>query len=301
MTWGRMYSVWAQLAAGTKRMSVSGRTKFNGPVKAVVLDWSGTTADAHVLAPAVVFQEVFAKHGCPISMTEARGPMGLRKDLHISKILEIPDVQERWKKLKGRAVDVAKDTATLFEDFVPMQLAVLDKYSTLLPGAADTVTGLQKSGIKVGSTTGFTKVMVDILLKNAAEQGYTPDFSCAGDEVEANMGFRPAPFMLYRNLCHLGVWPIESVVKVDDTVGGVGEGINAGCWAVGIANWSNYTNIDSLEQWDAMSDAERADRQDTSRAKLIRESGAHYIIDNISDLPTVVEDVNRRLANGEKP
>lgn len=58
--------------------------------------------DMHVIAPAVVFYEVFKKHGVEITMKEARLPMGLRKDLHIKKILEIPEVKERWILKKGR-------------------------------------------------------------------------------------------------------------------------------------------------------------------------------------------------------
>ena len=56
---------------------------YKGTLKAAILDWSGTTADKYVLAPAVVFYDVFQKHKVPISMEEARAPMGLRKDLHI--------------------------------------------------------------------------------------------------------------------------------------------------------------------------------------------------------------------------
>ena len=56
---------------------------YRGKVKGMVLDWSGTVADAYVVAPAVVFVQVFKKHGVEISMPEACGPMGLRKDLHI--------------------------------------------------------------------------------------------------------------------------------------------------------------------------------------------------------------------------
>ena len=52
---------------------------YRGKVKALVLDWSGTTADAYVLAPAIVFVEVFKKQGVEISMEEARGPMGLEE------------------------------------------------------------------------------------------------------------------------------------------------------------------------------------------------------------------------------
>ncbi|GFN78185.1 phosphonoacetaldehyde hydrolase-like [Plakobranchus ocellatus] len=56
---------------------------YVGPVKACILDWSGTTVDRYVLAPAVVFVEVFGKYKVPITMAESRQPMGLRKDLHI--------------------------------------------------------------------------------------------------------------------------------------------------------------------------------------------------------------------------
>ena len=97
------------------------RKQFRGPVGAAILDWSGTTADAHVIAPAVAFCEVFAKHGVPISMAEARKPMGLRKDLHIEKILEIPQVHQRWIDIKG--FKPTKETVDLlFADFVPMQV-----------------------------------------------------------------------------------------------------------------------------------------------------------------------------------
>jgi len=279
---------------------LAARPRFRGPLKAAILDWSGTTLDAHVLAPAVVFCEVFKKHGVPISMKEARGPMGLRKDLHIAEILKLPAVSDRWSKAKGKTPDEST-VATLFKDFVPMQMDVLDKYSTLLPRTVETVNKLRDEyKLKIGCTTGFTRVMVDKLLENAQQQGYYPDTTVAGDDVPYNMGFRPAPFMVYQNLCNLGVFPIQSVVKVDDTVSGVGEGLNAGCWAVGIAGHSNYTDIDSLEQWASMSAKEKAERVAVSRDKL-KASGAHYVIDDIWQLVDVVQDINSRLANQEQP
>ena len=97
-----------------------------------------------------------------------------------------------------------------------------------------------------------------------------------------------------------GVFPIESVLKVDDTLGGVGEGLNAGCWTAGLANWSNYTDVDSLEQWEAMPAAERAERQAKSR-EILNGSGAHYVVDDINDLPMVCADINARMLKGERP
>jgi len=225
-------------------------------------------------------------------MVEARKPMGLRKDLHIGKILEDPAVIKRWTDIKGKP-PAPSDVDVLFKDFVPMQMGCLDKYSTIIPGVVETVNILRNEyKCKIGSTTGFTKLMVDKLLENTKKQGYAPDTSVAGDEVPNNMGWRPAPFMVYQNLVNLGVFPIESVVKVDDTIGGVGEGLNAGCWSVAIAGLSNYTNVDSLEEWDEMSGLEKKERVDMSRNKLIKESGAHYIVDAITDLPTVILDIN---------
>jgi phosphonoacetaldehyde hydrolase len=273
---------------------------YNGRVKACILDWSGTTADAHVLAPAVAFVDAFKKHGVEISMKEAREPMGLRKDLHIKKILEIPEVNKRWFQIKGNN-PTDNDAENIFNDFVPMQLECLPKYSTLIPGVPETINRLRNDyNIKIGSTTGFTKNMVDVLLEKSKEQGYVPDSSVAGDEVANDMGVRPKPFMIYQNLLQLKISPIQSVVKVDDTVSGVGEGLNAGCWAVGIAGLSNYTDIDSLEQWEEMSSEERRERVEQSREILLK-SGAHYVIDDFTSLPDVIDDINIRLSNCETP
>lgn len=276
------------------------QTPYMGKVKAVILDWSGTTADAFVIAPAVVFVEVFKQFGVPISMAEARKPMGLRKDLHIGEILQDRRVKTKWINVKGKE-PCQQDVDEMFEQFVSMQVECLPKYTKLLPGITETVRSLQQKEIKIGSTTGFTKVMVDVLLKDAAAQGYIPCTSVAGDEVPNNMGFRPAPFMVYQNLLNLGVYPIQSVVKVDDTVSGVMEGVNAGCWAIGVANWSNYMNIDSMEQWENMSSEQKEQRINESKNKLIKESNAHYIIDDLTILPKVIEDIENRMSKGERP
>lgn len=270
---------------------------YRGGVKAMILDWSGTLADAYVIAPAVVFVEVFRKHQVPISMAEARGPMGLRKDLHIQKLLEVPEIAARWQKIKGHAPGPA-DTEALFADFVPMQLACLQDYAALLPGVKDVCLRLQGRNIKLGTTTGFTRSMVDVLNANAIREGLNLDVTVAGDEVKH--GARPAPHMVYRNLDLLGIDPIESVVKVDDTVSGVGEALNAGCWGVGVSRYSNYMDIDSLEHEKQLDANEIARRHRLSHDILVK-SGAHYVIDSLVDIEPVLADIERRLANGEKP
>ena len=230
-------------------------------------------------------------------MEEARGPMGLRKDLHIKALTETPEIRGRWAEIKGKDPDQG-DVDAMFADFVPMQLDCLGDYTALLPGVAEVVQRLQKQGIKIGSTTGFVRPMVDILEEDAKKQGSLPDASVAGDEVEH--GARPKPFMVYRNLDLMDIHPIQSVVKVDDTGSGVGEGLEAGCWAVGIARYSNYLNINSIAEADEISAEEFQDRLAFTRDQLWR-TGAHYVIDEPIELLGVIDDMNARLASGEKP
>ena len=205
---------------------------YQGKIKAIILDWAGTVLDCGVYSPAVVFIKVFEQEGVPISMEEAREPMGRHKKVHIRMIKQIDAVRKRWKEHFGRNPN-SEDVERMFENFVPQQLACLEEYSQMITGAVDTVNILQKDmNLKIGSTTGFTTPMVDILKKIAAENGYIPDCYVAADEVPQA---RPYPYMVWLNAIKLDINPIAAIVKVDDTVDGVREGTSAGCWSIGLA------------------------------------------------------------------
>lgn len=272
--------------------------RYQGPVRGVILDWSGTVCDAYVMAPARVFVEVFGWAGVEISMSEARQPMGLPKDLHIRELLRVPAIRRRWRTVHGRNPD-DNDARALFAQFEPRQIQCLPEYATLLPGVVEMAAKLQGDyGVKIGVTTGFMRSMVDVLLESARNQGFSPDCTVAGDEVAH--GARPRPFMLYRNLELLDVHPVQSVVKVDDTVSGVGEGLEGGCWSVGIARYSNYMGADTLEQARSWTSEQMGERLKEAR-RLLREAGAHFVIDEPLELVGVVDEINRRLGRGESP
>jgi len=274
------------------------KQQYTGPLRAAILDWSGTTTDRYVIAPAVVFQEVFEKMNVPITMEEARAPMGLRKDLHIEAITNIKSVRVRWQHHYNRPPN-KKDVKEMFKHFVPAQIKCLPEYSQIIPGTREAVNRLRNGlKLKIGVTTGFTRPMADVLLKALKAQGYEPDVDVTGDEVEN--GARPQPFMVYKNLERLGIFPIQSVVKVDDTVGGIGEGLNAGCWTVGLSRYSNYMNINSYDEERKLSDSE-IDRRHCKSKEILEGSGAHYVIDSIKELPDVCYEINQKLANGIHP
>nr|XP_006817997.1 PREDICTED: uncharacterized protein LOC100376424 [Saccoglossus kowalevskii] len=277
------------------RMEYHCKCTYTGRVKAVVFDWAGTVVDCGVFAPVLTFVKIFKNEGVPITDEEARGPMGTHKRVHIQKVLENEGVKSRWVAHYGKPPTEA-DIDRMYKQFVPIQLESLKNYSNVIPGTLEVVEKLRQDGIKIGSSTGYPTPIVDMLKPIATKQGYTPDCYVAADEVPQA---RPCPYMVWLNAIKLDVHPIEAIVKVDDTVDGVKEGITAGCWSIGVAKTGNYVAA-SEEQLKEMESVEFERRMKNAYTKLI-DSGAHYVIDSIVDLPEVIDDINRRLARGEKP
>jgi phosphonoacetaldehyde hydrolase len=262
---------------------------------AVVFDWAGTTVDFGSRAPMGAFVEVFREFGVTISIEEARGPMGLPKWHHIQALLADPSIAERWAAAHGGAPTDA-DVDKITEVFVPLNTRVVTDYAELIPGTVATVEAIRARGLKVGSTTGYTRPIMERLWPAAAEQGYAPDnLVCAGDLAAG----RPTPLMMYRTFLDLGVHPASSVVKVDDTEPGIAEGLAAGTWTVGVAVSGNAMGL-SREELEALSPDEFKTRRAAAVSTLAR-AGAHVVIDSIADLLPVLDDFEGRLLRGERP
>ena len=268
---------------------------YTGPLRAVVFDWAGTLIDFGCRAPAAVFQLVFSEAGVPVTEAETRAPMGLPKRDHIAAVGRAPRVAAAWREAHGR--DFGEDDVdALYEVFLPRQIDVVGQYADAIPGAVEAVAAARARGLAVGSTTGYTRDIMEICLARAAEQGLTVDaLACAGDLPRG----RPGPYLLWRVLTDLAVYPPEAVVKVGDTPADVEEGLNAGTWVVAVAACGNETGLSATELA-ALPDAERALRVDRARTVLAR-AGAHAVIDTTADLPAVLNDLSARLTRGERP
>jgi phosphonoacetaldehyde hydrolase len=268
---------------------------YRGRLQAVLLDWAGTTMDFGCIAPAVVFVEVFKRKGVPISMEEARAPMGAHKRVHIERITQLESVRRRWQEKHGRLPNDG-DVEAMFKEFIPLQLQCLSDYSQMIPGALDTVNALRKRGYKIGSTTGYTTEMMKINLADAKKQGYEPDSTvCASDVPQG----RPYPFMCLQNAINLGVSPVEACVKIDDTRPGVEEGLNAGMWTIGLAISGNEIGL-SLAEWKKLPKPDQERLRQGAYTRMYQ-SGAHYVVDAIADIMPCIDDIEARLARGERP
>ena len=276
-------------------MTFTYRREYRGRIQAALLDWAGTTMDFGCMAPAFVLVKVFERAGVPIAMDEARAPMGAHKRVHIQKITEIPAVRARWETKHGRPPG-EKDVDQMFADFVPLQLACLSEYSELIPGTLDVMRTLRARGVKIGSTTGYLREMTEINLRDAKRQGYDPASTVCASDVPAG---RPYPYMCLQNVINLQVSPVEACVKIDDTIPGIEEGLNAGMWTIGLAVSGNEIGL-PLKAWQALPGAgQRAPRRPAH--ERMRMAGAHYVVDTIAEMLPCFDDIERRLARGEKP
>jgi len=262
----------------------------------VIFDWAGTTLDYGCYAPAVVFIEVYKRHGVEITMEQARLPMGLKKLDHIRAISQQDEVAAEWKTVHSKKCTEA-DVQDMFEnDFVPLQVACIADYSKLIPGTVETVNQLRSRGIKIGSTTGYFTEAMEINLREAKKQGYVPDTNVCASDVPAG---RPEPWMVMLNMQQGRVFPPEAVVKVDDTKPGISEGLNAGTWAIGLSKTGNEVGLNE-EELAALS-AEEVKCKVARAADGLAKMGAHYVVESIVDVPPIITEIEQRLKIGDRP
>jgi phosphonoacetaldehyde hydrolase len=246
----------------------------SGPIQAVILDWAGTTVDHGSIAPVMAFIETFRLHDVEISVEEARAPMGMHKCDHLRAITRMPLVAALWQTAHGRLPNDA-DVAAMYEEFIPLQLKVLADYADPIPGAVETIADLRQRGIKIGSTTGYNRQMMNVLVPEALRRGFQPDSVVCVSDVPAG---RPEPWMALRSAMELRAYPPALCVKVGDTV-------PDGLTTEELADLS----LDELEM-----------RRERAHLHLA-DAGAHYVIDGIWSLPQVLEDIEERLDSGEQP
>jgi phosphonoacetaldehyde hydrolase len=268
---------------------------YRGKIQAVILDWAGTTMDFGCMAPAVVFVEVYKNQQVPITMEEARTPMGAHKKVHIRKISQLDSVRGRWHDAHGR-YPTEDDVEAMFADFVPLQLACLSDYSQLIDGTLEAVEAMRRRGMKIGSTTGYMTEMTAINLADAKRQGYEPDTTVCASEVPAG---RPYPAMCMQNAINLQVEAVAACVKVDDTIPGIEEGLNAGMWSIGLACSGNEIGL-SKPDYDALDPEIRAQKRQAAYRRM-HMAGAHYVVDTIAEMMPCIDDIEARIARGERP
>ncbi|TXI66991.1 MAG: phosphonoacetaldehyde hydrolase [Limnohabitans sp.] len=265
-------------------------------IKGVVFDWAGTIVDFGSLAPMGAFVELFARHEVTISIEQARIPMGLPKLEHIRQLGAMPAVAMQWHQRHGR-VFADSDAHSLLQEFEPMSAESALARCDFIPGLLETQAWLRKNGIRIATTTGYTRRIMTPIIDQAKLRGFSAERVVCCDDVSHS---RPDPMGMELCMQTLDLQgQAERVVKVDDTEPGLAEGRHAGCWTVGVAASGNALGW-SMEQWLQASKNEQNEALHHATAVLKR-AGADEVIPTVAELPQALLQIDLRMARGERP
>lgn len=255
-------------------------------IEAVIFDWAGTTVDYGSFAPVQAFVEAFQEFGIIPTIAEVREPMGMLKWNHIHTMMQMSRITNEWMKVYGRMWTRA-DVDAIYEKSEKAIIGILDQFSTPKPFVREAIAELRRRGIKIGSTTGYTDEMMEIVVPAAKAQGYSPDAYFTPNAVN-NMG-RPLPYMIFKNLEVLGVTSVDAAIKVGDTSADIREGKSAGMISVGIIEGSSVMGL-TREEFDSLSKDEK--QMHVQRVREFYEGcGADYVIRDMSQLPALIEQI----------
>jgi phosphonoacetaldehyde hydrolase len=209
--------------------------------------------------------------------------MGAHKREHAREILHYPEVVERVRQVRGQGPDEPL-LDEIYAGFVGRLHAKLPANAKPIPGAVATLHWLRERGVRVGSTTGYTRPMMEVLLPAAAAAGIEIEALICADEVVQG---RPAPWACFRLAERFGVYPMSQCVKLGDTPADVAEGLNAGMTALAVSETGNEVGR-SYADFAALS-PEQQDQLVAAAAQRLREAGAHAVLRSVAELPSWLE------------
>jgi phosphonoacetaldehyde hydrolase len=263
-------------------------------IRALVFDWAGTTVDHGSLAPVLTLERVLAEVGVAVPQAVIRRDMGLAKRDHIARLLKEPETAAAWLEAHGELPPESAIDA-LYAAFLPLQMECLLSYSHVLEGVPEAMTRFRAMGLRIGSTTGYTRVMLDSLVAAAALEGYSPEMALSPEDVGAG---RPSPLMCEEICRDFQVAP-EECIKIGDTPSDVAEGLNAGMWTIGITRTGNMIGL-SFADWIALGAAEQEARLDAASTALM-DAGAHAVAESVAGCLPRIEEIMALAEDGRRP
>jgi phosphonoacetaldehyde hydrolase len=252
------------------------------PIKAVVFDWAGTVVDHGSWAPVLAFMDVFHKRGIELALEDVRRYMGMAKREHIRIVFELPYVRNAWRAQHGTAPGIA-DVDQLYAEFLEFQAEAIAEHSALIDGVPEMIHLLREAGLRIGTTTGYPRPIMERLVPIARQAGFDPDMVVTVDDVPAG---RPAPWMILRNAEAFGIYPFSQLVVVDDTVAGIEAGVHAGCRTVGISRTGNLVGMGQRE-FEQLPEAQQLQKLRHAEQQF-RAAGADAVLPTVAELPNLL-------------
>jgi phosphoglycolate phosphatase len=193
-------------------------------IKLAVFDMAGTTVDDMVDGLPLVlksYDDALRSHGVEVPM----------------EVLNAQRGRDKWTVIKELGGDKAEE---IYSEFIGILSENTGRVKEV-EGTSDTFRFLRSHGVRVVASTGFpaeiAEPMIDYL--GWLRKELIDSWMCS-EQVGAS---RPDPAMILHSMKKYGVSDPSTVIKVDDTVKGIEEGLNAGVYTIGV-----LTGTQSIQQ-----------------------------------------------------
>lgn len=271
-------------------------------IRACIFDLGGTIIDRYSLTTLIAIRKTFKIRGIDLCPQLIREDMGLNKMDHINKIFESEDIQKQWYDRNLETIDdrVKRD---IFKEFSIIQKNETIERMKVIPQTKKCIRYLQDNDILTGVTTGFDYEQT-MRVKSLLET-YNIYLDSYVSSTCLDLPGRPEPYMIHKNMDNLDIDDPKRIIKIDDTVSGIKEGLNAGCITVAVARWSVNMGIDTYEDMTRLDNIiiygstnyslnYHMQKENLKKCKeILKKSGAHYVIDTLEELPGIIEHINR--------
>jgi len=256
-------------------------------IKACIFDLGGTIVDKYSQGPLLSLQKAFSLKKLYVPNKLIIKDMGKHKFEHIRELCNENLINTQFRIHNDRDIS-SVDMESIFNGFNDIQTQHMKLYLNIIPETYTIMKYLQEKDIKVGITTGFNKNQMNIAVDKLKYNHIKIDSA-----VSSEFSSRPLPHMIHKNMKHLQIDNPKQVIKIDDTCVGIQEGINAGCYTVGVARWSVNMDMFSL---DTLTEG-TINHKDIINHKLIesrrrlKEAGADFVIDTLDELPSIIKTI----------
>jgi phosphoglycolate phosphatase-like HAD superfamily hydrolase len=154
-------------------------------------------------------------------------------------ILNAQRGRNKWTVISEMGGDKAE---AIYSDFIASLKGNLTRIREM-EGASETFNYLKENGVKVVVSTGFPVDIAEPLVEQLGwvKNGLVDSWTCS----ELVGVSRPDPAMILDSIKRYGLEDTGAVIKVDDTMKGIEEGLNAGVYTIAV-----LTGTQSIQQLD---------------------------------------------------
>ena len=196
-------------------------------IRLAVFDMAGTTVDDRVDGLPLVlksYDDALRSHGVVVPM----------------EVLNAQRGRDKWTVIKELGGDKAEE---IYKDFIAVLRENTERVCEV-KGASETFQYLREHGVKVVSSTGFPAEIAEPMIEYLGwlNKGLIDGWICS-EQVGAS---RPDPAMITHSMKKYNISDASTVIKVDDTVKGIEEGLNARVYTIGV-----LTGTQSIQQLSA--------------------------------------------------